>query len=99
MKKSRLQGFKDYMAVIIRRKWWILAAFIIFAGFAGLFAAIVPDIYISDATILIQPKDISSDLVPELIDSNTEQRLSIIEARILSRNNLQQILEEFKNEL
>lgn len=87
------------MAVLVRRKWWILGSFIIFAGLSGLFATIVPDTYISESTILIEPREISTEFVTDLNNSSTEQRLSIIQNTILSRTNLLKILDEFEDGL
>jgi len=99
MKKSRFAGLKDYLALIVRRKWWILGTFIIFAGLAALFAKILPVTYLSESTIQIQQRDIPSDFVKDLIAGNTDQRLSIIEQTILSRTNLLKVLSEFEREL
>jgi succinoglycan biosynthesis transport protein ExoP len=96
MKKSRLHVIRDYLALFVRRKWWALAAFIIFAGAAALFAKIVPEIYESESMILIRQQEISSEFVKDLLGANTDERLSIIQKYILSRNNLMKILDEYE---
>jgi succinoglycan biosynthesis transport protein ExoP len=99
MKKSRLHGIKDYLALFVRRKWWAFAAFIIFAGAAALFAKIVPDIYESESMILIKPQEIPSEFVKDLTAGNTDERLSIIQKTILSRDNLLDILDKYEEYL
>ncbi len=96
MKKSRLHSPRDYMALLVRQKWLVLSAFVVAAGLAVLFSMIVPDIYTSQTMILIQPRDVPTDFVKDLISGSTDQRLSAIEKTILSRTNLLKILNEFE---
>ena len=99
MKKSKYQEIQDYLALIIRRKWWILGTFIVCAGGAALFAVIIPDVYVSEANIIIRQQDIPSAFVTDLSTQSTDERASIIEKIILSRTNIMLVLDEFEDEL
>jgi polysaccharide chain length determinant protein (PEP-CTERM system associated) len=59
----------------------------------------LPRLYVSDTLILIRPRDVPNDFVRDLVAGTTEQRLSSIEQRVLSRTNLVEILREFEGEL
>src|SRR5262249_28827173 len=63
------------------------------------FTYILPKLYVSDTLILIRPRDVPNDFVRDLVAGTTEQRLSSIEQRVLSRTNLIQILHEFEDQL
>jgi polysaccharide chain length determinant protein (PEP-CTERM system associated) len=99
MKKARFHNMTDYLAFLVRRKYLILAIAIILAGFATLFARIIPDVYVSQAMILIQQRDIPSEFVKDLVSGDTDQRLDSIEKTILSRTNLLKVLDEFGSRL
>jgi polysaccharide chain length determinant protein (PEP-CTERM system associated) len=99
MKKTRFHGTRDYLAVLVRRKWWALSISILAAGLAVLFALIVPDVFVSESMILIKPREVPSDFVKDLISGTTDERLTAIQQTILSRTNLLKIINEFEASL
>ena len=99
MRKSRLKNFHDYLALIVRRRWWVIATTIALCGLSFLIAKIYPKMYVSRTMILIQQRDVPSDFVKDLIGGNTDERLSVIQQTILSRTNLLKILGEFESRL
>jgi polysaccharide chain length determinant protein (PEP-CTERM system associated) len=99
MKKSRLTNFHDLLALIVRRRWWVIIPAVALCGFTVLFAMIFPKSYASQTTILIQSRDVPDDFVKDLIGTNTDERLTLIEQTIFSRPNLLKILSEFETRL
>src|SRR5262245_8857567 len=99
MKGLRLNGAQDYLALVVRRKWWIVVPFIELSSVVAVLTYILPKSYVSDTLILIRPRDVPNDLVRDLIAGTTEQRLSAIEQTVLSRTNLVQVLREFEEGL
>jgi len=99
MKGLSLNGTQDYLALLVRRKWWILIPFIALSSAVAVLTYILPKSYVSDTLILIRPRDVPNDLVRDLIAGTTEQRLSAIEQTVLSRTNLVQVLREFDSGL
>ena len=97
MKKSRLINLHDYLALIVRRRWWVIIPTVGLCGLTILLTLVYPKMYSSHTMILIQPRDVPSDFVKDLIGSNTDERLSAIEQTILSRTNLLKILSEFES--
>ncbi len=97
--KSHLVGVQDYLALLVRRKWWVIIPFIAFSGIAILIALIIPPIFVSDTMILIEPREVPADVIPDLVTETTDQRLSAIEQSVLSRTILLRVLNEFANEL
>ncbi len=96
---ARLTTLNGYLALLVRRKWWIIVPFLALSAFSVLFARVIPDAYISDTMIMIQPREIPTDFVGDLISGSTDQRLSSIEQTILSRTNLLKICSEFENSM
>src|SRR5437867_9960088 len=99
MKLSGLSSPRDFLALLVRRKWWIVAPFLTLSLASALLAYILPMMYVSESLILIQPRGVPAEFVKDLIAGSTEQRLSAIEKTVLSRTNLLQILHQFEARL
>src|SRR5215831_3295987 len=99
MKGLSLSSTQDVLALVIRRRWWLIWPFLGLSCAVALFTYILPKMYISDTLILIRPRDVPNDFVKDLIAGTTEERLSAIEQRVLSRTNLVQILHQFEDQL
>jgi polysaccharide chain length determinant protein (PEP-CTERM system associated) len=97
MKKARLKNLHDYMALVVRRRWWVIIPTVALCGLTALITLLFPMRYESQTMIIIQPRDVPSDFVKDLIGGNTDERLSAIEQTILSRTNLLKILNEFES--
>ena len=60
-----------------------------------LFAFLLPPTYQSAATILIEQQEIPQDLVRSTITSFADQRVRVISQRVMTSQNLQQIIERY----
>ncbi|MFM8330439.1 MAG: GumC family protein [Candidatus Methylumidiphilus sp.] len=88
--------FGDYLSALRRNK---LAFSLIFAAVlvvSLLTAVLLPPVYRSTATILIEEQEIPTDLVRTTITSFATQRLQTISQRVMTRSNLMAIVEKFK---
>jgi len=94
-----LSSAQDVLALLVRRKWWIVAPFLALSSAAALLTYFLPAIFVSEALILFQPRDVPEKFVMDLIEGSTEERLSTIEQTLRSRTNLIQILREFEDRL
>lgn len=84
----------DYLAVLRRRKVQLLVpAVVIFLASVAL-AFAIPPLYRSTATIITEQLEIPQDLVGTTITEFANERFQIISQRILSHNNLWQIIEK-----
>jgi len=99
MKKSSLTAPRDYLAFLVRRKWWIIVPFLALSMGVVVFVFMLPGMYVSETLIVIQPRDVPQDFVKDLISGTAEQRLTAIEQTVLSRTNLIQILRQFEGNL
>src|SRR5689334_19818995 len=99
MKLLNFSGPKDYLALLVRRKRWILFPFLALSSAVLFLTYILPKMYVSEALVVIRPRDVPQDFVKDLIAGSTEQRLAAIEQTVLSRTILVQILHEFEDQL
>jgi succinoglycan biosynthesis transport protein ExoP len=84
----------DYADILKRRKWsFILPAALVFAT-AVLIAMLLPPIFQSTATILIEEQEIPQDFVRTTVTSFAEQRIQVIKQKILSSAVLADIIRQ-----
>ena len=86
---------RDYVALFIRRrKLFILPAIAIFAGAVAL-AFLLPPVYRSTATVLIEEPEVPRDLVQSTVSSFATQRLQTIRQRVMTTENLTAIIKRY----
>lgn len=89
------EHLSDYVAMLRRRKrQLILSAVTVFVVSAAV-AFLLPPVYRSTATILIEQPEIPSDMVASTVTSYAAERIQIIAKRIMTAQNLSQIAKEF----
>ena len=91
------EGFKpgEIIEIIIRRRWYIIVPFC-FSMIVGIYLAFaLPKIYSSQTLILIQPQKVPANYVQSVVSSDFDSRMRTISQRILSRSNLEKIIEDF----
>ena len=90
------KSIKDYLDIAKRRKWsLIIPAVVIFLG-ACVVAKVLPSVYKSTATILIEEQDVPVDFVRTTVTSYAEQRLQTIYQKIMSFSKLEEMIDNFK---
>ena len=86
---------RDYIALFIRRrKLFILPALAVFAGAVAL-AYLLPPVYQSTATVLIEEPEVPRDLVQSTVSSFADQRLQSIRQRVMTTANLTSIMDQY----
>jgi polysaccharide chain length determinant protein (PEP-CTERM system associated) len=85
----------DYTGIIKRRKWSILVPFASIFIIVFLIALLLPPVYMSSSTILIEQQDIPVDFVKATVSTYAEQQLQIINQRIMSSTRLLDIINRF----
>ena len=89
------QGFDQYWAIVLRRKWWILGP--LFFGWAIVFASawFLPARYASESTILVEPPKVPSTLVAPNVEVDLADRVQSMSTQILSRTRLLNLIDRF----
>jgi succinoglycan biosynthesis transport protein ExoP len=91
-----LQTLQDYKVFLQRRKWFIVVPWLAVLCIASAVAYILPPIYQSEATILIESQQVPEDLVRTTVTGYAEEHIKTITERILSRQTLEQIIKDFR---
>ena len=99
MKRFIFNSSEDYLALIIRRIWWLLVPLLLLSLSLVAITFHLPDVYVSETLILVEPRDIPEDFVRDLITVETEERLDTVKQTVLSRTNLLRIIDEFNDGL
>ncbi len=86
---------QDYLAIVRRRAKPMLATFLGLAGMALVVAVVLPPVYRSTATILIEEQEVPQDLVRSTITTYADQRIETIKQHVLSRATLWGIVEQY----
>jgi polysaccharide chain length determinant protein (PEP-CTERM system associated) len=85
---------EDLLRILRRRIWVILCPFAIVAAATAVAARKLPDLYRSDALILVVPQQVPQDYVRSAVTMRLEDRLQSIQQQIMSRTKLEEIIKE-----
>ena len=80
--------------IMWQRRWWVIGATVLLsiAGLVG--AYMLPTIYRSSATLLVQSQDLPTSIVDAPSSGVIEQRIAKIRERVLSRGDLVALIEQ-----
>lgn len=95
MPEQQPLGLHDYLAIGLRRKWYIIIPIVIcMIGSFGVYKYL-PKIYRATTLILVQPQKVPESYVRPTITESVLSRLNTISQEILSRTRLEKVIEEF----
>jgi len=86
----------DYVAIFRRRRWQLLLPAVIVLIASALLAFLLPPVYRSTATILIEQPEISSDLVASTVTGYAAERIQVIAKQITASQSLLQMAEKLQ---
>ncbi len=92
---EQTKNLQDYLATFRRRRAQIAATFVVIFGIGLITALAWPPTYRSAATILIEEQQIPAELVQSTVTSYASQRIQTISQRVMTRNNLMDIVTKF----
>ncbi|MEA1899995.1 MAG: GNVR domain-containing protein [Thermodesulfobacteriota bacterium] len=93
--KSEAINLGYFVDILLRRRWFIIIPFCLSMITGIYFALTLPKIYRSGTLILIQPQRVPTDYVRSIVSVGVEARISTISQQIMSRTNLEKIIEQF----
>ena len=85
----------DIITIIKRRKWNLFLPLILVFTITTAIAFLIPSYYKSTSTILIENQEIPSDFVMATVTSFAEQRLQMINQRVMSTKKLIELIDQF----
>ena len=86
---------KDFLDLIVRRKWLIILFILFGLAVGSALGWVKKDLYRSYTVILVEQQKIPENYVPSVVGESAAQRVSTITQQVLSRTNLQKVIEEF----
>ena len=96
MEEEQTKDIHDYLVAIRKRKSAILSIFSVIVLLTTAIAFLLPAIYKSSSTILIEQQEIPPELVMSTVTSYAAERIQTIQARVMTRTNLLRIVKKFE---
>jgi polysaccharide chain length determinant protein (PEP-CTERM system associated) len=92
---QKLVKIDYYVKLVLKLRWLLIVPFCI-SMLVGIYLAIsLPKIYRTSSLIMVVPKTVPDKFVPSLQATDTQERINTIKQQILSRSNLEKIIEDF----
>lgn len=85
-----------FYEILKRRALFFIIPFLLILAIGSLITAAWPAIYLSQGTILVQSQEIPSDLVRPTVGALANDRIQVIEQRIMTRDNLIALTRKFQ---
>jgi len=87
---------EEIIEIILRRRWYIIIPFCLSMMIGIYFALTLPKVYSARTLILLQPQRVPADYVRTVVSIDIDSRMNTLSQQILSRTNLEKIINEFK---
>lgn len=87
-------GFRDYMRLFSRRKWFIVITTFAVALVTAVVASVLPNSYKATTTIFVDPQKVPDNYVSTTVTTPVVDRLARLRQEILSETRLSQIINE-----
>lgn len=85
-----------YLGLVLRQRWWIIIPFCL-SMVLGIFLSLwLPPTYEASTLILVEPQRVPTTYVTPTVSTDIDARISTISQQILSRSNLEKIINDFK---
>ena len=85
----------DYIDILRRRALLMVAVFIVVTVTASAFAILLPPVYESSGTILIESQQISTNIIESSVTGFASERIEVIKQRVMTRENLLRIIKKY----
>lgn len=84
-----------YIRLVIKRRWFIFIPLAV-AITAGIYLALtLPRVYVAKTLILVEAQRVPTNFVQSLVSIDINSRISTISQQIMSRTNLEKIIQQF----
>ena len=95
MKSDYELSLRDYIAIIKDRALLLAVSIVVILAATVAVAVMVPPIYQSAGTILVESQQISPELVSTNNSSFADERIEVIRQRVMTRENLLRIIDKY----
>ena len=87
---------EDIVAIIWRRRWYIIVPFVVLTCATLAVSRLLPNRYRSETVVLIVPQRVPESYVRSTVTTRIEDRVQSIREQILSRTRLERIIDELQ---
>lgn len=87
---------RDYLGIVRRHSFYIIAVFILVLVTSIVVAIVIPPEYQSEGTIMIESQQIPTDFVKDSVDSFADERIEVVKQRVMTRENLIKIIDKYQ---
>lgn len=87
---------EDIIEIVLRRRWFIIIPLSLSLIIGIYLSFSLPKIYQANALILVQAQRVPTNYVRSVISAGIESRIHMISQQIMSRTNLENIIDQFK---
>src|SRR5436189_3427353 len=87
---------KDFVAILLRRIWYLLVTCILVTAGGLFYVWHLPSIYKSETTIVIAGRIVPEDYIRSIDRGTTNDRIDFVKQQIQSRTFLARIVQEFQ---
>lgn len=95
MELEEEKTLKDYLQIARRRKYTIIIPMLVLLLISVIITIVLPPLYRSQATILIEQQHIPSDLVKSTVISFADERIQQIQQKLMTIDNINKMIEKF----
>jgi polysaccharide chain length determinant protein (PEP-CTERM system associated) len=86
---------EQILEIVVRRRWLIVLPLCLFLTLGVVQTLTAPKTYEASTLILVQQQSVPSEYVRSVVTSSINQRINTISQQILSRSNLEKIIDQF----
>ena len=80
--------YADVASMFRRRKWHFAIPTFFVLSIAGALAYLLPSIYVSTATILIEQQDVPHSQVASTVSGYAAERIQMVQSKVMTSDNL-----------
>ncbi|MGH9731190.1 MAG: GumC family protein [Candidatus Acidiferrales bacterium] len=95
LQDQKSQGIEEYWSIVRRHRWLILLSIFVCWATVWVIGWLLPATYQSEALILVEQQQVTSELVPPNVSVSLQDRLQSMTQQVLSRTQLQGIIDRY----
>jgi len=93
--KSGTFQIDHYVELALKHRWLLIVPLCLALAIGIVLAFVLPKIYEASTLIFVRPQKVSSSYVQSIVETDIEARINTISQQILSRTNLEKIINQF----
>ena len=95
LQDQKSQGIEEYWSIVRRHRWLILLSIFVCWATVWVIGWLLPATYQSEALILVEQQQVTSELVPPNVSISLQDQLQSMTQQVLSRTQLQGIIDRY----